>query len=248
MAPSILDVVGEPEGRGQGAVDDGDGRTSWSGLADRRSAAIAEAADREVPDGERPDGSDPGAERTARWRRAARWSGRLLRPVGRLLGSVQGPLIRLHRRLDRSGRALVRLADRPWVLAVAIVNVMVLVAAAAVLLAPDAAPVLPYVPVAGVDEVAEPVLDHDRQILFVPADDGFHAFDAAGSAPRYCPQSDRLESEDGRVWNLRGEPLDGGPPLPEHPLIVHDGTIYLDLSTTEPAARGTDQGAEPACR
>lgn len=62
----------------------------------------------------------------------------------------------------------------------------------------------------------------------------------------WCPESGRLESGDGRVWTPTGRGL-GTPSLATHPVVVHDGTVYVDPTAERPGPRPATDPAPPAC-
>lgn len=139
----------------------------------------------------------------------------------------------------------------PLMIGAGVASLIVLVAAVAWLTRSEGSPELPFVPIARVDAVAEPVLDRDRDIFFVPTREGIRAFDAAGLDLVYCEGSGNLESADGRVWSTTGQPLRAEQPLPEYPLEIYEDFMYVNLQTTHPAAGGAGGAgggsAAPAC-
>lgn len=50
--------------------------------------------------------------------------------------------------------------------------------------------------------------------------------------PVVCEESGLLEAADGAAWRLTGRGVGGTPSLAEHPLIVDDGVLYADPTTT----------------
>lgn len=62
----------------------------------------------------------------------------------------------------------------------------------------------------------------------------------------WCEASGRLESADGRVWTATGRGL-GTDSLRTHPVVVHDGTAYVDPTTVREGARPAEDAAAPAC-
>lgn len=130
-----------------------------------------------------------------------------------------------------------------------LVALVIAVAGFAILTRPDTPPTLPFVPLAGVDEVTQPILDVDRDILYVPADDGIHAFPSPDDSIDFCARSGNIESRDGEVWTRTGQPLSASAPLDEHPVIVFDDVIYVNRTTTVPAQGGGGGGAsvQPQC-
>lgn len=138
----------------------------------------------------------------------------------------------------------------PVLIGAGVASLLILVAAVGWLTRSEGSPELPFVPVARADAVLEPVLDRDRDIFFVPTREGIRAFDAAGLDLMYCQASGNLESADGRVWSTTGQPLRAEEPLPEYPVEVYEGFMYVNLQTTHPAEGGPAAGggsAAPAC-
>ncbi len=149
--------------------------------------------------------------------------------------------------VDRYGLRLLHAApERRWGMALFLSTLVVLAIALAFLTAPGG-PRAPYQPVAEARDVRRSVFDQDRNILFLSTGNVIHAFDAREFKPRFCAKSGRLESADGRVWDLTGRSLDGGPSLREYPVIVDAGVVYLDPTRTVPAPAGSDRGVQPVC-
>ncbi len=149
--------------------------------------------------------------------------------------------------IDRYGIGLLQAsAEWRWIVAGFVSSLVVLIAALAYLTAPGG-PRPPYEPVARLEAVRQPVLDRDRDVLFLRAGGRVRAFDASELQPRFCAKSGRLESADGRVWSQTGQSLNGGPSLHEHHVIVDDDVIYVDLTKTVPAPTGSNQSVQPEC-
>lgn len=62
----------------------------------------------------------------------------------------------------------------------------------------------------------------------------------------WCDASRRVESSDGRVWSATGRGL-GTNSLRSHPVVVHDGTVYVDPTVTRDGPRPSAEAATPAC-
>lgn len=62
----------------------------------------------------------------------------------------------------------------------------------------------------------------------------------------WCDAAGQLESADGRVWSATGRGY-GTTSLRTHPVVVHDGAVYVDPTTTRDGARPADEVREPAC-
>lgn len=136
--------------------------------------------------------------------------------------------------------------------AAALVAALVVAATGTVfLLTRGGPPAPPFVAVAAVADVPalEPVrvAVEDRAVLLLRAGGTLRAYLVDDAAVAYCPDSDRLEAPDGRVWSLQGRLLGGeGGSLTVLPTAVHDGTVHVDPiggTSLEPRR----QGARPAC-
>lgn len=131
-----------------------------------------------------------------------------------------------------------------------LVTLVVAVAGFALLTRPESAPTDPYFPLAGVNEVSEPILDVDRNILYVPTSDRIHVFPSPDNTIDFCPRSGNIESEDGQVWSRTGAPLNASAPLDEFPVIIYEDIIYVNVREPQPAdASGGGGGAsvQPQC-
>ena len=62
----------------------------------------------------------------------------------------------------------------------------------------------------------------------------------------WCEASGRLESADGRVWSATGRGF-ATPSLRSHPVVVHDGVVYVDPSTVREGTRPADEPVSPTC-
>lgn len=67
------------------------------------------------------------------------------------------------------------------------------------------------------------------------------------ASPVFCPASGLLETADGRAWRLTGRGLGGTPSLAEHPLIIDDGVLYADPTTTIDPLTPDPEPAATAC-
>jgi hypothetical protein len=115
--------------------------------------------------------------------------------------------------------------------------------------APATPPDPPYTEVGTVAEVGDALYDEERAVIHVGAVGRVRTF-AVDSVdpPVFCAESRRLESPGGRVWSAAtGQALDGGPSLAEHPTIVVDDVVYVDLEEPLPPQPPDDAGVEPAC-
>ena len=62
----------------------------------------------------------------------------------------------------------------------------------------------------------------------------------------WCAAAGQLESADGRVWSATGRGY-GTPSLRTHPVVIHDGTVYVDPTTVREGVRPADEPRAPAC-
>lgn len=132
-----------------------------------------------------------------------------------------------------------------WVVA-SLVAGLVVVAAGVVLLTrssgPPGAPFEPTIAVADIDGAA--ALDgHDA--LAVAAGGPVRVYVAAADVA-WCPASGRLESPDG-AWSASSGRGFGVASLPRHPSEVHDGTLYVDFTSTVAGPAAATEPVEPAC-
>lgn len=134
-----------------------------------------------------------------------------------------------------------------WIVASVLAGVVLLVAGAVFLLRSTGPPGPPFVAVGRVETLGAAAVRDDLGVLVVTVG-GVRAFPLEPHRPRYCPTSGRLESPDGRVWSTTGRALDGGPSLPTHPVVVHEGIVYVDptrsIAGPPPAQR---PGVTPRC-
>lgn len=132
-----------------------------------------------------------------------------------------------------------------WLVATVLAGVVVLVAGVLFLTRATSPPGEPFVAAGRLAEMRPATVT--REALVVTSGGRVRAFAVGDAAPRWCPASRRLESAGGRVWSLTGRALDGGPSLPAHPTVVHDGVVYLDPTTTVPPPEAEDRSTAPAC-
>lgn len=135
-----------------------------------------------------------------------------------------------------------------WILAAAVFGAVVLVTGL-LWLNSGGPPGAPYVAAGAVDPAAGP-----RVVML----DDVDAWLVTGAGPAmavagdqvddlgWCERSRRLEAADGRVWTTTGRGL-GTASLDTHPVLVHDGTAYVDPTTTQPGARPAEDPASPTC-
>ena len=62
----------------------------------------------------------------------------------------------------------------------------------------------------------------------------------------WCDVAGQFESADGRVWSATGRGYDT-PSLRTHPVVVHDGAVYVDPTTVREGTRPSGDPRAPAC-
>lgn len=159
-----------------------------------------------------------------------------------------GPSGYLPERASRRARKIVLRAPLglQWVVGSVLAGVAVLIAGVLFLQRAGAAPTTPWTPVAQVAAVAPSLEVVEDGVLLVAAGGRLRAFLDATEVT-YCASSNRLEASDGRVWQLTGRGTGGTASLREHPVLVHDGTAYLDLTRTLPGPEPTADAVAPGC-
>ena len=161
-----------------------------------------------------------------------------------------GPRGYLPERASKRARKIVLRAPLglQWIVAAAVFGVLVLVAG---LLWLDAGgpPGPPYVAAGPLPSADDPTVTR-----LDPVD----AWLVTGTGPAlavpvgqveglvWCEASRHLEASDGRVWSATGRGL-GTPSLRTHPVVVHDGQVYVDPTTVREGTRPADESATPAC-
>jgi hypothetical protein len=96
-------------------------------------------------------------------------------------------------------------------------------------------------------EIGDARVVSDVDTLVVTAGGPVLAFahaDTLGLA--WCPDSRRISGDGGRVWSVTGRGY-GTESLTRHPVLVHDGTVYIDPTTTAPGPRPADDTEVSAC-
>lgn len=107
-------------------------------------------------------------------------------------------------------------------------------------------PGAPWTEVGEVQTVTASQYDPRLDALIVGAGARIRAF-AGVDDVAWCPASNRLESTDGRVWSLTGRGYGGVDSLDEHPTLVWQDRLFIDLTRTTPAPAPTDAIVEPGC-
>lgn len=133
-----------------------------------------------------------------------------------------------------------------WIVAAMVFGLVVLVAGL-LFLRSSGPPDAPYVAVGTLPEIGDARLVADVDALVVTAGGPVQAFaDATAQQLTYCAASRQVEAPDGRTWSLTGRGY-GTASLGRHPLVVHDGMVYVDPTTTVPGPRPADDPRPPGC-
>lgn len=159
-----------------------------------------------------------------------------------------GPSGYLPDRAARRARKIVLRAPLglQWVVASVLAGVVVIVAGVLFLVRSGDPPPAPWQDVGALQDIGEARVEHNLDVLLVGAGGRVRAF-ADATDVVYCPASNRLESADG-VWALTGRGLGGVASLREHPTLVHDGRVYVDVTQTFPGPPPSDEPETPRCR
>ncbi len=164
-----------------------------------------------------------------------------------------GPGGYLPDRASRRARKIVLRAPMgiQWVIGSLVVGVVVVVAGWLALR--DTTPQAPYVEVpAAVVDAPEGVAiwrpdGTSGEVLVVTGSNRPRVFAWEGTEPPVlCSESGLLEAPGG-AWRLTGRGLGGTPSLSEHPLVVDDGVLYVDPTTTIEAPAPDPDPAPTAC-
>lgn len=158
-----------------------------------------------------------------------------------------GPSGYLPDRAARRARKIVLRAPLglQWVIASLLAGVVVVVAGVLFLRGGSDPPPPPWQDIGEVSTIGAARWEDDLDVLIVGTAGRIRAF-AAASDVRYCDASNRLESPRG-VWSLTGRGFGGVTSLSEHPTLVHDGRVYVDVTRTAPGPPPADDPAERAC-
>ncbi len=159
-----------------------------------------------------------------------------------------GPSGYLPERASQRARKIVLRAPlgAQWIVASLVAGVVVVIAGVWFLLSTGAAPEEPWVAVAEVEEVGRALEVPDRDVLLVAGAGRIRAFTEVGDVA-FCAQSNRLEAADGRVWSLTGRGFAGATSLSELPTTLHEGTVYLDPTTSVPGPDPRQDPMDPEC-
>ena len=162
-----------------------------------------------------------------------------------------GPSGYLPERASKRARKIVLRAPLglQWVVAAVVAGVVVVAAAVLFLSRSSEPPGPPYERVAAIAELPDllvtAVSGEDVAILTAAGRPRAFAVADGPSGLRYCDGANRLVSDDGSVWLPTGRGLAGVGSLDEHPLVAHDGILYVDPTRTVPGPPPSDDPVEP---
>lgn len=170
------------------------------------------------------------------------------RPSGDVESLDYGPSGYLPERASKRARKIVLRAPLglQWVIGSVVAGLVLLVAVIIYLQVASSPPGEPWVAMGAVTDVGDASFDDEHGVLLVGAGGRVRAFVDADDVD-YCPASNRLEASDGRVWSLTGRGRGGVTSLDEHPTMVHERTLYVDVSRVVPGPSASDEPVEPAC-
>lgn len=141
---------------------------------------------------------------------------------------------------------------RGWIVASLLAALLVVAGGIAYLLVGTGPPGPPYQEAGALEDVdprgAATVEVGRTPVLVVRGAGGVRTYEAPPGEVVWCRQSQRLESPDGRVWDLAGRLRGGeGRPLRPLPAEVVDGRLYVDVES--PASRPGRSSAQelPHC-
>lgn len=136
-----------------------------------------------------------------------------------------------------------------WVVAAALAGVVVVVAAVLFWRSSTEPPGPPYVAVAAVAELPDLLVTtvggHEVAILSAGGRPRAFTLEEGPQGLRYCAGPNRLVSDDGEVWLPTGRGLGGTPSLDEHPVVAHEGTLYVDVTRTAAGPPPDDGPVDP---
>lgn len=138
-----------------------------------------------------------------------------------------------------------------WVVGALLAGVAVLVAGI-LLLTSSGPPERPWVRTVAIDEVDGAVVAVDVDALVVTGGGPAMAFaDQAGRELGWCGATRRVEGlADGQpaTWQAGTGRGFGVRSLDSHPIVVHDGIVYVDPTRRRPGPRPTPDREGPTCR
>lgn len=157
-----------------------------------------------------------------------------------------GPSGYLPERASKRARKVVLRAPLglQWVVASLLAGVVLVIAGVLYLQRGAAPPGEPWIEVAEVAGLPASQVTDDG-VLIVAAGPRVRAF-ADADEVAYCPDSNRLEAPDGRVWSLTGRGH-ATASLAEHPTLLTGGVLYLDPTRTSQPQAPSDTPIEAAC-
>ena len=133
---------------------------------------------------------------------------------------------------------------RGWIVASILAGVVVVAASGWSLTVASGPPGPPWIALGAVDDLPPRSRPAGTDVLLISVGGRVRAFVGAEDV-RWCAASNRLESEDGRVWALTGRGLAGTPSLATRPTLVHRGTVHLDPTVV---IAGPEPDPAPATR
>ncbi|MEY3019120.1 MAG: hypothetical protein RLZZ272_104 [Actinomycetota bacterium] len=160
-----------------------------------------------------------------------------------------GPSGHLPARAAARARKIVLRAPlgRSWIVASVVAGLVVIAASGGFLVRASAPPGPPWIELGALEALPPESRPAGTDVVLLTVGGRVRAFiDADGV--RWCRASNRLETEDGRVWALTGRGFGGTDSLATRPTLVHRGVVHLDPTTTVPGAAPTPEPMAPACR
>ena len=159
-----------------------------------------------------------------------------------------GPSGYLPERASKRARKIILRAPlgMQWVVGALLAGVVLLVAGMLFFQRSGSPPPAPWIAAGPIEafgaaevvELAGP--DGPTGVLIVTAGGRVRAF-ADAPQVRYCASSNLLQAPDGSSWSLVGRGLERIPSLDQHPTLVQDGRLYVDVTRVAP-------GPEPVPR
>lgn len=164
-----------------------------------------------------------------------------------------GPRGYLPRRAANRARKIVLREEMSlgWPLA-ALAAGLVVLAAGVAFWVQGGAPDEPFEPIAAFETVpmgeARVTDASGTDVLLVRVPGALRAFRAPGEPVRWCADTDRLEGDDGAVWQLDGRRVGGdAESLARLPVEVHDATVYAAVGAPRPPVPPAERDERPGC-
>lgn len=136
-----------------------------------------------------------------------------------------------------------------WVIAALVAGLVVLVAALVFFRTTGGPPGPPYEPVGELAELPDleitTVAGEEVAVLTAGGRPRAFAISDGPEGLRYCPGPNRLVAGDDQVWLPTGRGLGGNLSLDEHPVLIHEGAVYVDVSRTVPGPPASDDPVDP---